>query len=152
MAHFHLLSRNPHATLSTTELVHETYFKLTAPSNRGWEGRAHFFGAASRAMRQVLVDFARKRQAAKRGSAQAPVSLSDAHGALEVDLDQILALDDALEKLNAADPRLREVVELRFFAGLPAPTIAELLGVSSRTVERQWLKARLFLMRELGQE
>ena len=149
IAHHQLQARDTSATLSTTELVHEAFFKLAAPSSAQWEGRAHFFGAAARAMRQVLVEFARRRGAAKRGGAQTPVSLSDAHGAFQVELDQILSLNSALERLSAADERLARIVELRFFAGLPESQVAEILGVTTRTVERNWLKARLFLLREL---
>jgi RNA polymerase sigma factor (TIGR02999 family) len=143
-------SRSP-TTLCTTELVHEAYLRLSRGSSLGWEGRAHFFGAASRAMRQVLVDFARRRRAAKRGGTWDRTTLGDAHGALEVELDRLLELDDALERLNAVDERLRRVVELRFFAGLSEEEIAEMLGLSVRTVERDWLKARLFLLRELDE-
>lgn len=143
------LRANPQATLSTTELVHEAFLKLDRTRGAGWEGRAHFFGAASRAMRQVLVDFARRRQAFKRGEGRPVQSLSDAHGALQLELDEILSLDAALDQLNAVDERLRQLVELRFFAGLNASEVADILGVTVRTVERNWLKARLFLLREL---
>lgn len=146
IARFQLRAAN--ATLSTTELVHEAFLKLGASTT--FEGRAHFFGAASRAMRQVLVDFARRRQAQKRGGLQSRVSLSDAHGALDVQLDELLALDGALDRLNAVDERLRQIVELRFFGGLPEREVAEILQVTPRTVERNWLKARLFLLRELA--
>jgi RNA polymerase sigma factor (TIGR02999 family) len=148
IARFHLRAANANATLSTTELVHEAFLKLGASTT--FEGRAHFFGAASRAMRQVLVDFARRRQAQKRGGMQSRVSLSDAHGALDVQLDELLALDRALDQLNAVDERLRQIVELRFFGGLPEREVAEILRVTPRTVERNWLKARLFLLRELA--
>jgi RNA polymerase sigma factor (TIGR02999 family) len=146
MAHNHL-HRQSTTTLCTTELVHETFLKFNLSGN--FDGRAHFFGAASRAMRQVLVDFARRRQAKKRHGLQDDVSLSDAHGGLEVRLDELVALDEALEQLAEADKRLRNLVELRFFGGLSAPEVAKLLGVSLRTVERDWMKARLFLLREL---
>ena len=137
------------STLSTTELVHETFLKLSANPPRGWDGRGHFFGTAARAMRQVLVDFARRRGAAKRGGELARVSLTDAEGELAVELDEIVALDDALEQLDAVDPRLRRVVELRFFAGLGEREVAEILGITPRTVERDWVKARLLLLRTL---
>jgi RNA polymerase sigma factor (TIGR02999 family) len=137
-----------HVTLCTTELVHEVYFKL-ARGDPDWEGRAHFFGAASRAMRQVLVDFARKRLSAKRGGGGQPVTLGDAEVALELELEEILDLDAALDRLEAVNPRLRQVVELRFFAGLPEVELADLLGVSLRTIERDWLKARLFLLEHM---
>jgi RNA polymerase sigma factor (TIGR02999 family) len=141
--------RGAGATLCTTELVHEAFFKLAGPSGESWEGRAHFFGAASRAMRQVLVDFARRRQATKRGGDVQMVSLSEAGSAIEMELDEILELDAALDRLNALDERLRLIVELRFFGGLPEDEIARALGVSTRTVGRDWLKAKLFLLHEL---
>lgn len=136
-------------TLRTTELVHEAFLKLSRGDGPRWQNRAHFFGAASRAMRQILVDFARRRHALKRGGMWERVSLGHPDVALEFELDQILALDVALDRLNAADQRLREIVELRFFAGMSEREIAELMGVTPRTVERNWLKARLFLLQEL---
>jgi RNA polymerase sigma factor (TIGR02999 family) len=148
IAHRHLNDVGPCDTLSTTELVHEAYLKLSQTSDK-WDNRAHFFGAASRAMRQVLVDFARKRNATKRGGEQERVTLQSSDAALELQLDEMLALDTALDRLNAVDQRLREVVELRFFGGLSETEIAAFLGVTSRTVERDWVKARLFLLREL---
>lgn len=148
MASHHLRAGDRSSTLSTTELVHESYLKLHA-SKTDWKGRAHFFGAASRAMRQVLVDFARQRGATKRGGEATRVSLGENDVALQMEMDEILALDEALHRLTAVDERLREIVELRFFGGFSEREIAELLGVTQRTVERHWLKARLFLLREL---
>ena len=98
----------------------------------------------------VLVDFARHRMADKRGGDLAHVSLSEASAAIGVDLDEILSLDLALDKLDAVDPRLRKIVELRFFAGVPEEEVASMLGLSVRTVGRDWLKARMFLLREMG--
>ena len=144
----HHLRATSSTTLSTTELVHEAFLKLAGSTNADWDGRAHFFGAASRAMRQIVVDFARRRATAKRGSQPTLVSLSDDEP-LNVELNQMLALDDALNELDQVDPRLRRVVELRFFCGLPAHDIAQQLGIGVRTVERDWFKARLFLLREL---
>lgn len=137
------------ATLNTTELVHEAFLKLGRGANASWESRAHFFGTAARAMRQVLVDLARRRSAAKRGGGWRAVTLDHAQVGIDVRLDEIVALDAALEQLDAADARLRRVVELRFFGGMPEHDIARLLGVSTRTVERDWLKARLFLLEAL---
>ena len=151
IAHRHLNDVGAGDTLSTTELVHEAYHKLSHSPGQ-WDNRAHFFGAASRAMRQILVDFARRRQAAKRRGSGEIVTLHSSDAALEVHLDEMLALDAALDRLNGVDERQREVVELRFFGGLPAAEIAELLGVAQRTVERDWVKARLFLLRELEPE
>lgn len=149
MASRHLRSVDGTATLSTTELVHESYLKLQGTSSTDWAGRAHFFGAASRAMRQVLVDFARRRGAIKRGGAVTRVSLGEDDAVLQLELDEILALDEALDRLGAVDERLRQIVELRFFGGFSQREVSELLGVTPRTVERNWLKARLFLLREL---
>lgn len=150
IAHRQLRGAGTSDTLSTTELVHEAFLKLSHGADPSWESRAHFFGAASRAMRQVLVDFARRRSAAKRGAMNAPITLRSSDAALELELDDMLALDAALDRLNAADSRLRQVVELRFFGGLAEAEIAQLLGVTERTVERDWVKARLFLLRELN--
>jgi RNA polymerase sigma factor (TIGR02999 family) len=152
MASHHLRAAHGSATLSTTELVHESYLKLQGSSNADWQTRAHFFGAASRAMRQVLVDFARRSGATKRGGEATRVSLSDGDVVLRIELDEILGLDEALDRLTAVDERLRQIVELRFFGGFSTLEVAELLGMAPRTVERSWLKARLFLHRELKPE
>jgi RNA polymerase sigma factor (TIGR02999 family) len=149
IARCHLRHPGRRPTLCTTELVHEAFMKLARGTNDEWNGRAHFFAAASRAMRQVLVDFARRRGAAKRGGNWSRTTLTDEHGSLQVQLDDILALDEALDRLQAIDPRLRQVVEYRFFGGLSSEDVAQLLGVSHRTVERDWLKARLLLLRDL---
>lgn len=148
MAHGHLRN-DARQTLSTTELVHEAFLKLGQGPQSGWDGRAHFFGAASRAMREVLVDFARRRQAAKRGGGMERVSLGEAEGVVDLELDEILALDAALDQLSTANDRLRQIVELRFFGGFGEAEVAEILGVTPRTVARDWVKARLFLLREL---
>ena len=151
LAHRQLRLLDANATLSTTELVHEAFLKLHR-DDADWDSRAHFFGAAARAMRQILVDFARRRQAIKRGGPWRIVTLDDAAGSLHVESENLLALDAALERLDTADPRLRQVVELRFFGGLSEKDVARILEVSTRTVERDWLKARLFLLRELDSE
>jgi len=142
-----LRSASSELTLSTTELVHESFLKLR--SSTSFSNRAHFFGSAARAMRQVLVDFARQKRAEKRGGGWKRVTLSDADGALDVELDDMLALDAAIDRLTEVDPRLTRIVELRFFGGLPEKEIASMLGVTPRTVERKWLKARLFLLQAL---
>jgi RNA polymerase sigma factor (TIGR02999 family) len=149
LAHSQIRAIDARASLRTTELVHEAYLKLGRAGHGAWEGRGHFFATAARAMRQVLVDLARGRLAGKRGGDRRPVSLSDADVALEVELDGMLDLDAALGQLGRDGPRLRQIVELRFFGGLPQREIAQLLGVSERTVERDWLKARLYLLREM---
>ena len=149
IARSHRRATDAHATLSTTELVHEAYLKLSPGPSTGWQGRAHFFGAASRAMRQVLVEFARRRGASKRGGDLERVSLGDSAGSLDTEIETILTLDAALDRLDAVDSRLRQIVELRFFAGLREDDIASLLGVTTRTVERNWVKARLFLLDDI---
>lgn len=135
-------------TLQATALVHEAYVKLSAGAGARLnpEDRAHFFAIAARAMRQVLVDRARRRKSAKRGGDWLPTTLSDGHAVVELDADELLALDDALEELEA---RPRQVVELRFFGGLEEEEIAEVLEVSARTVRRDWVKARARLYRRL---
>jgi RNA polymerase sigma factor (TIGR02999 family) len=136
-------------TLEATGLVHEAYLRLVGNRFEEWHGRAHFFGIAARAMRQILVEHARKRRAQKRGGEQHRTTLDDRHAASQMDADELLALDTALERLSAVDDRLRQVVELRFFCGLEDREIAALFGVSYRTIERDWAKARAWLYREL---
>ena len=154
-AHY-LRTRAGSATMCTTDLVHDAYLKLGAtPANANddgspWRSRAHFFGAASRAMRQVLVDYARQRQAAKRGGGERAITFTGAHAAVDPRIEQLLVLDEALDRLHALDDRLCRVVHLRYFAGLGDAEIAECLGVTLRTVGRDWVKARLFLARELS--
>ncbi len=149
LAHSHLRATGRAITLSTTDLVHEAYLKLRVTAADDWEGDAHFFGAASRAMRNVLVDFARRRGAAKRGGDATRVSLSDAGAPAEFRFDDLLELDQALDRLGEINDRLRQLVELRFFGGFANDEVASILGLSPRTVERDWLKARLLLLREL---
>lgn len=158
IARHHLRSSARDATLCTTDLVHEAYLKIGATRASAsddaspWKSRGHFFGSASRAMRQVLVDYARERQAAKRGGGARAITLTGAHAEVEVRIEELLVLDEALDRLRALDERLCRVVELRYFAGLGDAEIAECLGITQRTVGRDWVKARLFLARELGHD
>lgn len=138
--------------LGTGTLVHETYFKLARIAPAACADRAGLLALAARAMRQVLVDHVRSRQRQKRGGDWRRTTLSDRDHGFEVRLEEMLALDEALERLGALSARLRTVVECRFFGGMEEREIAEVLGVSSRTVERDWIKARLFLHRELHPE
>jgi RNA polymerase sigma factor (TIGR02999 family) len=144
-----LSRRRRGAALCTTELVHEAYFKLSGQAEHEWRDRAHFCAIAASAMRQVLVDQARRLNAAKRGGGAEPISLTAGHGAVDASVVDVLALDEALDRLGALNERLRQVVEYLFFGGMTQQEVAELLGVSTRTVERDWLKARMFLHREL---
>jgi RNA polymerase sigma factor (TIGR02999 family) len=138
-------------TLSTTALVHEAYLKLARGDVADWRERAHFFAVAARAMRHVLVDAARRRLAHKRGGAHDfAVTLDDAvHGA-PVRAAELVALDGALSRLAALAPRRAAVVEHRFFAGLTTDDTAEVLGISTATVEREWRAARAWLATELA--
>lgn len=140
------------AELCTTELVHEAYLKLLGSSPTDWQGRSHFLAVAARAMRQILVDHARRRLAGKRGGGHAPVTLLDCDGSVRMGFDELLALDEALDRLDALNPQLRRVVELRYFSGMSEREVAEALSVTTRTVGRAWVKARLFLHRELYPE
>lgn len=137
-------------TLFPTALVHEAYLKL-ADQGQGvdWQGRAHFLAIASRAMRQILVDYARRKGAEKRGGDWQRTTLTQRQLGVEVRLEDFLSLDAALDRLDRLEPRLRQVVEHRFFAGMTEEEVAEVLGVSARTVQRDWLKARAWLHKEL---
>lgn len=135
-------------TLCTTVLVHEAYLKLVRSAQPGWDGRAHFFGAAARAMRQILVSEARRRCAQKRGDWA--VTFEEGEHAAPVQPEELLALDAALERLGALEPRRALVVEHRFFAGLTTEETARLLDVSTATVERDWRSARAWLAQQLG--
>jgi RNA polymerase sigma factor (TIGR02999 family) len=143
-AHHQLARRRPGDTLSTTALVHEAYLKLTDSAHQTYEDRVHFFAVASRAMRQILVDYARRMTAAKRGGGLAvsldPDQLGDPGRA-----EELVALDEALTRLEGLDERLARTVEMRFFGGLSVEEAADALGVSPRTVKRDWRKARAFL-------
>jgi RNA polymerase sigma factor (TIGR02999 family) len=144
-----LSRRRQGSALCTTELVHEAYFKLAGQAGQFWQDRAQFCGIAANAMRQVLVDHARRRNAAKRGGDAEPITLTAGHDAVDPSVVDVLALDQALDRLGALNERLRRVVEYLFFGGMTQEEVAEVLGVSTRTVERDWLKAKLFLHREL---
>jgi len=138
-------------TLQPTALVHEAYLRLVDQTQIAWENRAHFFGIAAQLMRRILVDHARAHSAEKRGGPGVKIQLDEAHFMPEERGDDLLALDEALERLAETDPRMSRVVELRFFGGLSELEAAEVLGVSERTVRRDWQMAKLWLYRELSQ-
>jgi RNA polymerase sigma factor (TIGR02999 family) len=144
-------AQHPGHTLQVTALVHEAYLRLVDREGVEWQGRAHFFGVAGKAMRSILVDHARARHAAKRGGAPRQLTLGAAGAAAgaEPGVD-VMALDEALTRLAALDPEKSRLVELRYFAGLSIEEAAEVLGVSPATVKRQWQVARVWLKRELG--
>ena len=137
-------------TLQTTALVHEAYLRMLGAQNPPWNDRAHFFRAAAEAMRRILIEHARKRRRIKRGGDRVRVSLSDLKLGVAEDPDTILALDDALGRLDKQDPRAADVVRLRFFAGLSVEETAKALEVSERTVKREWSFARAWLFDALG--
>ena len=136
-------------TLDTAGLVNEAYLKLANPKQNPAEGRAHFLRIAARAMRQILVDHARRKGAEKRGGDWARTSMEEKQLGQMPRGEEMIALDDALNRLNEVDERMRQIVEYRFFAGLSETEIAELLGVTTRTVQREWAKARAWLHKEL---
>jgi RNA polymerase sigma factor (TIGR02999 family) len=150
IAHHALRAERSEHTLGTTGLVHEAYFKLVDQSRVEWRDRAHFFGVASRAMRQILVDYARRRGAVKRGGRVQVVALEEGAVPAEERADALLALDEALTRLAAHDATLVQVVECRFFAGLSEEETAEATGASLRTVQRQWRRAKAWLYQELS--
>jgi len=150
IAHRHLAARGGDGgTLQTTGLVHEAYLKLVDQTRAGWRDRAHFFALASLAMRHVLVDRARARVALKRGGVRRRISLDEEQIPVDDQPEALLQLHDALNRLAEAEPRLAQVVECRFFGGLTEDEIAEALGVTVRTVQRDWVKARVLLRRAL---
>jgi RNA polymerase sigma factor (TIGR02999 family) len=147
IAHQRLLRYRPGETLDTTGLVHEAYLKLVDQSRSEWRDRAHFFALASRAMRFVLVDYARARTAQKRGGRRPHVPLDAVQVAADDRAADLLALTDALERLSGVHPRLGEIVEYRFFGGLTFDQIAEVTGMSVPTARRDWVRARAWLHR-----
>lgn len=144
------LSARPSDTLSTTALVHELYLKLSRSTNADWHNEAHFLSVAAIAMRHILVDHARRRIADKRGGAHRVVTLDDNLVATDAQAESLLELHEALEHLATLDERLARVVECRFFGGMTEIQTAEVLGVTERTVRRDWVKARALLYRALG--
>jgi RNA polymerase sigma factor (TIGR02999 family) len=150
IARHQLAIREHGATLSTTGLVHEAYLKLVDQSRVAWNDRAHFFALASVAMRHVLVDRAKARLAQKREGALQRVTLDNEQIASDDQPEAVLDINDALDRLAAVEPRLARVVECRFFGGLTEDETAETLGVTTRTVQRDWAKARMLLRRALS--
>ena len=145
VAHRALADQRREETLQTTALVHELYVRLVAGFRPADADRRRFFGAAAKVMRRILVDRARERMAEKRGGGQRPQSLDENAAAVSADAAEAMAVDEALVALERHDERLAELVELRFFAGFSVEETAELLGVSARTVKRDWQKAHALL-------
>ena len=150
LAHRTLSHESAEVTLSTTVLLHEAYLKLVGSEQVTSRGRNYFFGAATRAMRQVLVDHARRRTRKKRGGGVSPLRLEEVQVASDGSLAEVLEVDEALKRLADASPRAARVVESRFFGGLTLAETAGVLGVSHRTAKRDWAFARAWLFREMG--
>ena len=151
LAHFQLRNERPDHTLQSSALVHEAYLRLLGMNAPLWESRTHFFAIAAQLMRQILVDYARRHRAAKRGGSVCKVSLEDALVGRQTDVD-IIALDDALQALARIDARQGRVVELRFFAGLSLAEISEAMEIAPATVQRDWTTARAWLHREMSRK
>ena len=150
LAHYYLQRERSDHTLQSTALVHEAYMRMLGQKLPDWQNRAHFFGVSARLMRQILVEYARGHQAAKRGGDAYKVTLDE--GALvaqKTDVDVVL-LDDALQDLAKLDEQQSRIVELRFFGGLSIDDTSEVLGISPATVAREWTTARIWLHREIS--
>lgn len=140
----------PHETLNTTAIVHEAYLKLAGRDAASYQNRLHFFRVAARAMRDIVVDYARRKQALKRGGGTPDLSLDDVPPLPDIDVKEVLALHDALDRLEALDERQARVVELRYFVGLTIAETAEVLDISPASVKRDWAMARSWLFREMS--
>lgn len=149
IAHRRLALERVGHTLSTTAVVHEAYLQLVNQATATWRDRAHFFAVAARVIRHVLVDYARARDAEKRGGGALRIPLREDLDGREPDTVELLALEEALTKLARRDPRLEKVVECRFFGGMTMKDTAEAVGVSLRTAERDWTRAKAYLFRLL---
>ena len=150
LAHARLRNERPGHTLQSAALVNEAYLRLIGLDAPQWESRTHFFAIAARLMREVLVDYARRHRAGKRGGGACKVSLEDAAGVSRRQDVDVVALDDALEALAKIDARQSQVVELRFFAGLSLQEISAALQIAPATVQRDWTAARAWLHREMS--
>ncbi len=149
IAHQHLRREYAPMTLQTTALVHEAYLKLIDQNSVNWQNRSHFFAIASQAMRRILVDHARHQHAEKRGGEGEKVSLDEIEVAQMTPDKNLLALDEALTRLEKFDPQQSRIIELRYFGGLSVEETAEVLKISTRTVKRDWAMARGWLYRDL---
>lgn len=152
LAHRYMDRERGNHTLQTSALVNEAYLRLIDQKNVHWQNRAHFFGIAARMMRRILVDYARKRGFAKRGGNLQPVPLDEAMIVSPERAAEVVALDDALNCLAELDQRKSQIIELRFFGGLSIDETAEVLGVSSGTVMRDWTFAKAWLRREITKQ
>ena len=149
LAGYMMAQRAPGQTLQATALVHEAFLRLSRTEAWQWDSPGHFYSAAAEAMRRILIEQARRKASLRRGGGQRRLSLDEVQLAMETPADDLLALDEALEKLAAEDPLKAEVVKLRFFAGLTEAEAGKVLDISERTVKRHWAFARAWLYQEL---
>ena len=152
LAHWYMRRERPGHTMQTTALIHEAYLRLVDQNQVRWQHQAHFFGIAARLMRQILIEHARSHTRAKRGGGVGTISLDEAAIVSQARATELLALDDALERLATIDPRKSRVVELRFFGGLSVEEAAIVLNVAPNTVLRDWRLAKAWLHREISHE
>jgi RNA polymerase sigma factor (TIGR02999 family) len=152
LAQHHMAQERPDHTLQATALVHETYLRLLDSAQPTWQDRAHFFAICARTMRRILVDWSRTQQAQRRGGDAPTVCLEETIAVTGRPGADLIALDDALTALAALDPRKSQVVELRFFGGLSEKETAEVLKISERTAQREWIIAKGWLRREFKKE
>jgi len=152
LARRYIRRESPGHTMQTTALIHEAYLRLVHQNQVRWENQAHFFGIAARLMRQILIEHARRRTRAKRGGGVGTLALDEAALVSQARAAELLALDDALERLAAVDPRKSRVVELRFFGGLSVEEAARVLHIAPNTVLRDWRLAKAWLHREISHE
>jgi RNA polymerase sigma factor (TIGR02999 family) len=141
----------PGQTLQPTALVHEAYLRLVRDEESGWQGRRHFFGAAAQAMRQILIEQARHKASLKYGGKAQRVELAEGLAWIEPPSSDLLALDEAIQQLEAEDPQLAEIVRLRYYTGLSVEETASVVGVSISTLTREWRYARAWLASRLGE-
>src|SRR5262245_25485522 len=152
LAHHYMSREAAGQTLQTTALLNEAYLRLVDDPTRTWQNRSHFVAVAAQLMRRIMVDRARERRALKRGGGALKVSLDDVALVSERQSEELLALDEALEKLAVLDPRKSQIVELRYFGGLTVEETAAFLKMSDRTVKREWRMAKMWLYRSLSGE
>ena len=152
LARRHLRRERADHTLQSAALVHEVYLRMVRPDSMQLQNRAHFFGVASQLMRRILVDYARHRRAAKRGGGEAPLTLDTKIALLRNPKMDVVALDDALNKLATLDPRRSRIIEMRFFGGLSIEETATVLDISPATVKREYTSARAWLQREMSKD
>ena len=152
LAHHYMSRERAGHTLQTTALLNEAYLQLVDDPKRNWQNRTHFMAAAAQLMRRVIVDYAREHRSLKRGGGALKVSLDEAALVTEKQSEELLALDEALERLEVQDPRKSQIVELRYFGGLTVEETAEFLKLSHRTVKREWRMAKAWLYRALSGE